>query len=113
MKTIIAGSRNVTDPDIIEKAVTESGFEITEVIEGGAKGVDTIAREWAQKRPITVTEYKANWAKFGKAAGPIRNKTMADNADALIAVWDGESRGTKNMIELARKLGLKVFIYNL
>ena len=52
-----------------------------------------------------------DWAKFGKAAGPIRNKTMAENGDALIAVWDGTSRGTKSMIDLAQKLGLKVFIY--
>jgi hypothetical protein len=53
-----------------------------------------------------------DWESFGKAAGPIRNEEMADNAEALLAIWDGSSRGTISMIELARKKGLRVFVYN-
>lgn len=113
MKTIIAGSRNIVDQEIIEKAVHESKFQITEVVEGGAKGVDTLARIWAEENRLPVREFKAEWRKYGKRAGPIRNRAMAEYADALIAIWDGNSRGTLNMIETAKKLDLKVFIYNL
>jgi hypothetical protein len=54
--------------------------------------------------------FPADWKTHGKAAGPIRNRQMAKNAEALIALWDGNSRGTKNMIETATKLGLKVYV---
>ncbi len=111
MKTIIAGSRTITDLAIIDKAVQASGFVITELVEGGAKGVDALAKVWAEENGLPITEFKADWKIYGRGAGPVRNQKMAEYADALIAVWDGESRGTKNMISLAKKLNLKCFIY--
>ena len=87
------------------------GFVITELIEGGAKGVDSLAKVWAEENGLPITEFKADWKIYGRGAGPVRNQKMAEYADALIAVWDGESRGTKNMISLAKKLNLKCFIY--
>jgi hypothetical protein len=111
MKTIIAGGRDIHDKEILLQAINESGFEITHVIVGGAPGVDTMAEEWAREKNLTGEIHNADWRKFGKAAGPIRNRVMAEHGEALIAIWDGVSRGTKNMIEEATKRKLKVYVY--
>lgn len=110
MKVIIAGSRTITKYDAVSNAIQWSGFEITEVVSGGAIGVDTIAERWAADKGIEVKRFDANWDLLGKAAGPVRNAEMAQYADALIAVWDGKSRGTMSMINLARKEGLQVHV---
>lgn len=112
MKVIIAGSRNITDYKIIEDAVKSSGFEnITEIVSGGAHGVDFLGEQWALNNGLTVRSFPAEWAMYGKSAGMIRNKKMAEYGDGLIAVWDGESRGTQNMIENARKKNLPIYIH--
>lgn len=117
MKTIIAGCRDIPQQQawwLVSRAIAASGWkdEITEVIHGAASGVDSAAHEicdgiWP------VTAMPADWKTHGRAAGPIRNRAMAEIADALIAVWDGKSRGTKNMIETARELGLRVFVFRI
>lgn len=111
MKVIIAGSRDITNYSLVEKAVQESDFTITEVVSGCCRGVDQLGEQWATEHSVSVARFPANWSVHYKAAGPIRNKEMAEYADALIALWDGQSKGTKNMIDTAKKLGLKVFIY--
>lgn len=112
MKTIIAGSRTITDLRLVEAVIEQSGFEITEVVCGGAKGVDDLGRKWAGNgNRIPVKMFPADWITYGRSAGHIRNTQMADYADALIAVWDGSSRGTKHMINTAKKKGLKVFVW--
>jgi hypothetical protein len=110
MKTIIAGSRSVTWDQFV-KAMDLCPWtdQITTVISGGAKGADKYGALWAHQRGLDIQIFQAEWQKYGKAAGPMRNSKMADNAEALIAVWDGKSRGTKNMIGIAQKRGLKVF----
>lgn len=111
MKTIIAGSRNIQDLRFVEQAIEESGFNITQVVCGCARGVDDLGRKWAGNgNRIPVKLFMAKWNKLGKSAGYIRNKQMAEYADALIAIWDGESKGTKHMIDLAKERGLKVFV---
>lgn len=110
MKVIIAGSRDYYNYDTLLTAITESGFDITTVVSGGAKGVDALGEEYANNMNIPLNTYNADWNTHGKAAGPIRNRKMAENSDALIALWDGKSRGTKNMIETARKNGLLVYV---
>jgi len=110
MKVIVAGMRDFTDEAVVKEAIANSGFEITEHVNGGAAGVDAIALNWAVENKIPVKIFPADWKQYGLAAGPIRNRQMAEYAEALVAVWDGESKGTKNMIETATKLGLKVFI---
>jgi hypothetical protein len=111
MKTIIAGSRTLLDPTPITTAIRASGFEISEVVSGGAAGVDRYGEIWASFHAVPLTIFPADWKTHGKAAGPIRNMKMAEYADALIAVWDGKSRGTKNMIDLANQEGLRVHIH--
>lgn len=110
MKTIIAGGRDITDYGLVCEAVKASGIEITEVVSGCARGVDRLGERWAGKNGVHVESFPAQWTKFGKAAGPLRNAEMAAYADALIAIWDGQSKGTKDMIEQAEKCGLHVFV---
>ena len=85
-------------------------MDITIVVSGGAPGVDTLGEQYADEMNIPVHVYEADWDKHGRAAGPIRNRKMAENAEALIALWDGKSKGTKNMIETATKKGLMVYV---
>lgn len=111
MRTIIAGSRACRKMAHVEKAVKASGFEITQVISGGAEGVDLLATVWARANYIDLKVMKADWETHGLRAGYLRNIDMAEKAEALIAVWDGKSPGTGNMIEIARKMGLKSYVH--
>ena len=110
LRTIIAGSRTITDMAVVEYAVQKSGFEITEVVSGGAKGVDTLAQQFAEYHNIPVKVFMADWNAHGKSAGPIRNQQMAEYADQLIAVWDGVSLGTCHMIDCANRRGIRVSV---
>lgn len=112
MRVIIAGSRDITDYDVVSQAIADSGFDVTRVVSGCCRGVDRLGEQWAKERYITIHAFPANWRANGKAAGPIRNREMAQNADALVAVtWEGGTAGTKNMIEEARKAGLKIHVH--
>lgn len=112
MKVAIVGSRSITDYDLVELAVVRSGFLISSVISGGAKGVDSLARQYAWIHGLPFTEFPANWDKYGKVAGRIRNSQMADVAQAIIAIWDGESRGTAHTLECAIQRKLPTYVYN-
>ncbi len=109
MKTIIAGSRTITDYTLVEEAIKESGFEITKVISVMAKGVDSLGERWAHNNNIGIHLCPANWNKHGKSAGYIRNTEMADIADALVVIIEGESRGSTHMLNIATKKGLQIF----
>ena len=111
MKTIIAGSRGIHDYSLVVDAIEKSGFSITEVVSGGALGPDTLGELWGHRNDIPVKRFPAQWSQYGKAAGLLRNREMAEYADAAIVVWDGESRGSRNMIAEARKRGLKVYVH--
>jgi hypothetical protein len=111
MKVIVAGGRDFTNYALVEEAIKISGFEISQIVSGKAKGVDTLGEVWALANNVPVEAFPADWSQHGRAAGPIRNKQMAEYADALIAIWDGESKGTANMIQQARNKQLNVFIY--
>jgi len=111
MKVIVAGGRDFTNYALVEEAIKISGFEISQIVSGKAKGVDTLGEVWALANNVPVEAFPADWSQHGRAAGPIRNRQMAEYADALIAIWDGESKGTANMIQQARNKQLNVFIY--
>ena len=113
MKTIIAGGRTVTDDALITAAVDACPWSISEIVSGAAKGVDQLGEDWAEQNEIPVKRFPANWKEHGRAAGPIRNREMAEYAEALIAIWDGQSKGTGNMIKTAEKLGLEVSVYRI
>lgn len=113
MKVIIAGSRSILDYKTVTQAIDASGFEdeIEQVVSGKAEGVDRLGQLWAFDNNIEVVSFPAYWKQYGKSAGIRRNIEMGNYADALIAVWDGQSRGTKHMIDYATKKGLQVFVY--
>jgi hypothetical protein len=110
MKVIIAGGRDYHEYETLLEAIKESQFDITTVVSGGAKGVDALGERYADEMNKELNVFEADWAAHGRAAGPIRNRKMSENAEALIAIWDGQSRGTKNMIETATKKGLLVYV---
>lgn len=94
MKVIIAGSRHMPFSmyPLIGQAVEKSGYNITEVVCGMARGADMFGAKWAYENGIPVKKFPANWDEQGKAAGPIRNAEMAQYADAaIIFIWDGSS----------------------
>ena len=110
MKVIIAGGRDFDDYALMKRKLDHlfSKRMPDEIVEGGARGADSLAADYAMENRIDLIEVKADWDTHGKAAGHIRNAAMADYGTHLVAFWDGVSRGTKNMIETAKKKGLDV-----
>ena len=111
MKTIIAGSREILDPLFVDLAVKISGYNITEVVSGTARGPDKSGEWWAQNHNIPITRMPADWDNKGRAAGHIRNADMGNYADQAIILWDGKSRGTKGMIDIMKKLNKPHFVF--
>ena len=131
MKLIIAGSRNINEYNLINKAIAFAGIDvedITEIVSGCAKGIDSLAVAWAKNHGIPVCKMPADWSNleadpclvktnqygdYNALAGLVRNKEMGQYADALLAIWDGESRGTKQMIEYMEELSKQFWVYEL
>lgn len=114
MRTIIAGSRNIQNPSLhLKQALFSCKFKdkIKEIVSGGARGVDKAGEDFARSSHIKLKIFPADWKRYGKKAGYIRNCEMADYADSLIAIWDKRSRGTRMMIDIAIKKGLTISVY--
>lgn len=110
MRVIIAGSRSITDPRILQQAINICGWTPTVVLSGGARGADFLGEIWAMEHGVPLERFPAEWATLGLRAGIVRNCVMAEQADALIALWDGMSHGTAHMIQQAYKRRLRVHI---
>jgi len=110
VKVIIAGKRDCYDYQSLIEAIGDSKFNISEVVSGGASGADSLGERFAEENGIPLKRFPADWDKHGFSAGPIRNQAMSLYADALIALWDGQSKGTGNMVKLAKLRGLKIYI---
>lgn len=115
-KLIVAGGRNFTDYDRMSADLFDlaEGGELdanqVSLVSGMARGADRLAVIFAQGENVKLHEFPANWKLYGKSAGYRRNVEMAEFADGLLAYWDGESRGTKHMIDIARSRGLRVWV---
>lgn len=109
MRTIIAGSRGIIDYNLIKRTIVDSGFEITEVVSGGARGVDRLGELWAKENSVPIKRFIPDWDGLGKKAGHVRNRDMGDYADALIVIILNGSKGSMGMLEYAHKKGLKVY----
>lgn len=123
-KVIAAGSRDLliltepnTNPVAWLDTILCTAFQTLhphnklEIVSGGSGNMDKLGERWAIYNDAELRVFKvdeADWKKHGKAAGPIRNRQMAEYADALVLIWDGKSRGSKNMLEEAQKRGLRV-----
>ena len=117
-KTIIAGGRDFMDYNLLKEKVNKILQEkkVTHkivIISGCARGADTLGLRYATENAFDVEKYPAEWGNYGKKAGYMRNVEMAENADAIIAFWDGKSKGTKHMIDIAteRNLPIRIIIY--
>lgn len=130
MKLIIAGSRTISlNPYVIGELMKNIGIEeknIIQIVSGGARGMDLAGEKWVEAVNIGLPKvctgnytgrtevvwlivFEADWEAHGKAAGPIRNREMAEYADALLLIWDGESSGSKNMLAEMKKLNKPVY----
>ena len=123
MKIIIAGSRTITDKVRVYDIITAGLHTLLDsqqindftIISGGARGVDKLGEMYAIERSkypgsyVKLEVFPADWNQYGKRAGYLRNKQMAEYADALILIWDGKSRGSQMMLELAKQYKLKIY----
>lgn len=111
MKVAIVGSRDFTDLAQV-RAYVDGLPEDATVISGGARGVDITAETQATKRGLRVISHHPDWDRDGKSAAFVRNATIAEDCDEMVAFWDGKSRGTKSAIQYARDLRKPVTIYH-
>jgi len=108
MKVIIAGSRHISDSEELEKLIKNTGWEINEVVSGNCRGVDEMGEQWAEKQNIPVKQFMADWTAYGREAGELRNRDMAEYADGLILLWDGKSPGSSCMLRESAKAGISI-----
>ena len=119
MRIIVAGGRDFNSYEMLEKElksiIDTNKNENIEIVSGGARGADTLGIKFAKENNIPIKFFPALWDQYGKSAGMIRNKQMAEYGDFLLAFWDGESHGTKNMIKTMKEMNKhgKVVIYEL
>jgi predicted Rossmann fold nucleotide-binding protein DprA/Smf involved in DNA uptake len=108
-KVAIVGSRGFSDLERVRHFIREryAGRDI-EIVTGGARGVDKTAEEVARQLGLKVTLFLPDWEAHGRAAGPLRNRLIAEASDEMVAFWDGRSRGTLSSISEMRKLGRTV-----
>lgn len=107
---IVTGSRDWADEEAIYRALDDSCASL--VIEGGARGADAIARQWAKETGTKNRTFHANWLKYGRRAGPLRNKLMLNAyPDAIVLAFPLDGPGTWNCIEQARELRMRVLIH--
>ena len=120
IRIIIAGSRNFNDYALLEKALnkyiedTKINPDEIEIVSGHARGADSLGELFAKNNKLQLTKFPAQWDKYGKSAGFLRNREMANYAlqetGVLFAFWDGQSRGTNHMINFSREKGLEVHV---
>ena len=114
IKLAIVGSRTFNDLNMFYKLIQmiKVYYNIIQIISGGARGADTIGEKYADDNNISKLIFKADWKKYGKKAGFIRNVDIIENCDLCLAFWDGESHGTKHDIELCEKMNKQCMVYN-
>lgn len=115
-RVIIAGGQYFEDYNTLKAYADRMLSNITDeiqIVSGCASGADALGERYAQEKGYSLKRFPADWNSYGRSAGPKRNRQMAQYADALIAFWDGVSRGTKNMIDEATSAGLLVRVKRL
>ena len=113
-KVIVAGSRDFDDYNLLRNTLDELfPKRDIEIVSGNARGADRLGERYADERWLNCMKFPAEWNKYGKGAGPIRNQEMADYADILVAFWDYHSSGTRDMINRATLAGLEIHIIDI
>ena len=116
-KVVVAGGRDFTNYNLLKEKVDNilSQKKLTHkilILSGKSIGADCLGEIYALENNIEILSYPADWDKFGKKAGVKRNAEMINDADALIAFWNGSSKGTKYMIDIATKKGKMIRVIN-
>lgn len=115
MKVIVAGSRDFKDYALLKEFLDKLVIfrsDFAEIVSGTASGADKLGERYAQEHNLAIKRFPADWEKYGKAAGHIRNRQMAKYADACVVFWDGQSKGSANMAKVARELKLPLVVVN-
>lgn len=114
IKIIVAGSRDFSNYSLLKDKLdrAKEHFGIFEVVSGTANGADSLGERYAEENNLPIKRFPADWDQYGKSAGYIRNEEMAEYSDGCIVFWDGESKGTKHMIDLAKKYNIKLSVVN-
>jgi len=108
MKVAVIGSRTFDKYESVYNILSK--LKITEIISGGAKGADSLAERYAKENNIPTKIFLPDWKTYGKKAGFLRNTQIIEECEMVVAFWDGESKGTKDSLDKAEKLGKKVMI---
>ncbi|MBE7092014.1 MAG: DUF2493 domain-containing protein [Clostridiales bacterium] len=108
MKVAIVGSRNI----IVDNLQNYLPENTTEIVSGGAKGVDSCARDYAIEKNILITEFLPDYKRYGRGAPLRRNQQIVDYADEIILFWEGQSKGSKFVIDYCKKKDKKVTVYH-
>lgn len=114
-RVVIAGCRDYTNYDEAREFIDHCLSNIRKdndiiIISGGTRGADALGERYAKENGLKIERYPADWGTYGKSAGPKRNKQMAEVCDCVICFWDGQSSGTKSMLEYAKGCGKPVRI---
>ncbi len=109
-RVVIAGCRDYNDYDEAKEYIDLCLSDIRVqndiiIVSGGARGADSLGELYASENGFRIEKHPADWQKYGRSAGPKRNKQMAEVCDLVICFWDGKSRGTRSMIENAKECG--------
>ena len=114
IRLAVVGSRTFTDRKLCWKMLDDlqTKYNIIEIISGGARGADSYGEAYADYHHIKKTIFPAEWDKYGKKAGYLRNIDIIKNCDVCIAFWDGESRGTSHDLDLCVKYNKICYVYN-
>ena len=112
MKTAVIGTRTFENYQQLCETLGNLANTPTEIISGGATGADALAERYATENNLPLTIHLANWKEYGKAAGPIRNKTIIEECEQLVAFWDGQSKGTNHTIKTAKAKGKPTKVVN-
>jgi hypothetical protein len=114
IKVIVAGGRDFYDYDLLQRKLIHWFRGMTPedvvIVSGGARGADKLGERFAEEHGCELKVFNADWDRWGDSAGYRRNVEMAEYADACICFWDGKSKGTKHMADIAEKKGLKLKI---
>lgn len=113
MRVIIAGSRTIGDETypVLEELLAGAGIAVSEVVSGCAPGVDRLGERWAKAHRVPVARFPADWRRHGRSAGFRRNAEMSGYGEALVALWDGQSSGTRHMIGLMARKGAPMLVW--
>jgi hypothetical protein len=109
MKLAVIGSRTFKDYELMCSVLNPLNIDL--IVSGGAKGADSLAERWAKENRVQTLIFHPNWDTYGKKAGIMRNFDIIDSCDQLIAFWDQKSKGTKQALDYARKIGKGVKVY--